>query len=240
MLGQIEVGRERPRYRLPERDHQPDVRAEGGVDPLGRLRTRQVVGADLTDDLVFPLRAAELRPVPPGTTIVVAVEEVEILRLAEVDLGMTDENLVQPSGARFTRSYVKEVWQQVRHNTLSRHAAAEQPGSTQQMLRMNARGGMHKSDIGIGRYRPPYGRLCGIADGRPALAEGGPREGDLAEHARVPAGRGAYVRVLGEHVLQRQGRVLGTARIVGPAVLTDVGQRAGDDADLAGPGRPEH
>src|SRR5215472_15608067 len=194
MLGQVQIRGERPRYRLPERDHQPDVRAEAGVDPLGRLRARQVVGADLTDDLVFPLRAAELRPVPPGTAVVVAVEKVKVLRLAEVDLGMTDENLVQPSGARFTRSQVKEVWQQVRHNTLSRHAAAEQPGSTQQMLGMNARGGMHKSDIGIGRYRPPKCRLCGVTDGRAALADGGPREGDLAEHARVPARRGADIR----------------------------------------------
>jgi len=54
----------------------------------------------------------------------------------------------------------------------------------------------------------------------------------------MPARGSGNVRMLGEHVLQRQGRVLGATGVPGPAVLADVGQRAGDDADPARPRRP--
>src|SRR5689334_4036446 len=112
---EIEVGRERPVGRLPERDREPYVRAETVADPLRRLRAAEVVRADLADHHMLRSYVAELRLVPVQAPVVVPAEEVQILRVGQVRLRVLDENLMQPGRAGFSRPEVQEVRQRGGH-----------------------------------------------------------------------------------------------------------------------------
>src|SRR5579859_4288643 len=54
---------------------------------------------------------AELRVVPVEAPVVVPAEEVQILRLGQVDLGVLNEHFVQPGGSGLARPDVEEVRQ---------------------------------------------------------------------------------------------------------------------------------
>src|SRR5690348_8250338 len=152
---EIEVGRERPLGRLPERDREPYVRAETVADPLRRLRAAEIVRADLADHHMLRSYVAELLLVPVRAPVVVPAEEIQVLRVGQVRLRVLDENLVQPGGPGFPRPDVQEVRQRGGHDDVTWHGAPPRGCGTFSRPLTDQASRKAAGCRGIATFRPP-------------------------------------------------------------------------------------
>ena len=203
------------------------------MDPGRRLGVEQVVLADLADDLLVA-RVAELRGVPRQSAVVVAVEEVEVLRRSQVDVRVLEQDLVQPGRAGLVGTDVQEVGQPAHDRPRPRRRARREHPA-----RLDAGAGDREGEPGVRCGGVAAQRAAGDPRAAAPLTGRGPRVGDLAEDPGVAAAAVPEVGVLVEQVLQRGGGVEPAVPEPGRDVLADVGQDLLDRTDRADPARAQ-